>query len=356
MRQEQTSRFAPHAFAGGKVASNRVVVPPMASETADAGGAATPATVAHYANLAASGAGIVFAEYTFVHPSGRGEENQLGADSDDKVPGLRAIARAITRTGALAGLQLVHVGGKTTKALAGGELMSPSGVRVPVKGWEPDESRAMDVPDIKLWVRWFTAAAVRAADAGFDLVELHAAHGYGLNQWLSPLTNKRADAYGGDIESRARLLLEIVDAIRAASPGLLIAVRLPGQDHMDGGLTMGEMRILTARLEARGVDLIDVSSGIGGWRRPEGRSGEGYLVNDAAGIKTFTSLPVIGVGGIESGAFIDRILGEGRVDFAAVGRAILKDPRAWGLAQLSRAADGRAISKTIIRRTEAHHV
>ena len=330
------SRFAPHAFAGGKAAPNRVVVPPMASSTADAAGAATAATIAHYANLASSGAGIVFAEYTFVHASGRGEENQLGADSDDKLPGLREIARAITRTGALAGLQLVHVGGKTTNALAGEQPMSPSGVRVPVKGWEPDEPRAMERADIVRWVRWFTEAAVRAQAAGFDMVELHAAHGYGLNQWLSPLTNKRADKYGGNISGRGRLLFELVAAIRAAAPGLLIAVRLPGQDHMEGGLTTEEMGVLVAELERRGVDLIDVSSGIGGWRRPEGRRGEGYLVNDAAGLKAFTALPVIGVGGIETGDFIDQILGEGRVDFAAVGRAILKDPRAWGLAQLSR--------------------
>jgi NADPH2 dehydrogenase len=105
---------------------------------------------------------------------------------------------------------------------------------------------------------------------------------------------------------------------------------------MEGGLTTEEMGNLVAELERRGVDLIDVSSGIGGWRRPEGRRGEGYLVNDAAGLKSFTALPVIGVGGIETGDFIDQIIGEGRVDFAAVGRAILKDPRAWGLAQLSR--------------------
>jgi NADPH2 dehydrogenase len=336
MKQMPMNRFAPHAFAGGKIAPNRVVVPPMASETADADGSPTAATIAHYERLAASGAGIVFAEYSFVHPSGRGEANQLGADSDDHLPGLREIARAITRAGALASLQLVHVGGKTTKALAGEEPMSPSGVLVPVKGWDPDTSRTMGLSDIKLWVSWFTAAAVRARRAGFDMVELHAAHGYGLNQWLSPLTNKRADEYGGALPGRGRLLFEIVDSIRAASPGLLIAVRLPGQDHMEGGLATAEMGALTAELERRGVDLIDVSSGIGGWRRPEGRSGEGYLVNDAAGVKAFTGLPVIGVGGIETGDFIDRIIGEGRVDFAAVGRAILKDPRAWGLAQLSR--------------------
>ncbi len=339
MGHQLKSRFSPHAFAGGRVAKNRVVVPPMASQTADAQGRATAATVEHYARLARSGAGIVFVEYTFVHPSGRGEDNQLGADSESALPGLGRIAHAITRAGALAGLQLVHVGGKGTEALAGGALMSPSGVRVPVKGWEPDIPMEMSLSDIGLWVRWFTAAALRARAAGFDLVELHAAHGYGLNQWLSPLTNRRQDAYGGDISGRGRLLFDIVESVRTAAPGLLLAVRLPGQDHMEGGLSAAEMGTLVAALERRGVDLIDVSSGIGGWRRPEGRRGEGYLVDDASGLKRFTSLPVIGVGGIETGDFIDRILEEGRVDFAAVGRAILKDPGGWGAAQLGAALD-----------------
>jgi NADPH2 dehydrogenase len=325
-----TDRFSPYRFAGGRTTRNRVVVPPMASSTADARGNAAAATAAHYARLAESGAGAVFVEYAFVHASGRSEENQLAADSDGNVEGLASLAGAIQRAGALAGLQLVHAGGKTTAALAGAAPMSPSGVRVPVKGWEPDASAAMTREDVRLWVRWFAAAARRAASAGFDLVELHAAHGYGLNQWLSPLTNTRGDEYGGSPEGRARLLLEIVAAVRAAAPGLLLAARLPGQDHMDGGLTAAETGALARRLEDAGLDLIDVSSGIGGWRRPEGRTGQGYLVDDAARLKPFTSLPVIGVGGIETGDFIDRILGAGRVDFAAVGRAVLKDPGGWG--------------------------
>src|SRR5437868_5001823 len=112
----------------------------MASQTADAEGLATPATIAHYRRLARSGAGIVFVEYSFVHLSGRGEANQLGADRDESIPGLAAIARAIHAEGALAGLQLVHVGGKTRRELTGQALQSPSGIRVPVKGWDPDDS------------------------------------------------------------------------------------------------------------------------------------------------------------------------------------------------------------------------
>lgn len=335
MRQPLSDRFSPYRFAGGKTAKNRVVVPPMCSQTADEHGNAATATIEHYAKLAQSGAGIIFVEYSFIHPSGKGEDNQLAADSNANLKGLTKIVDVIHRTGALAGHQLVHVGGKTTKAMIGGELMSPSGIRVPVKGWEPDVPVEMNLADIRLWVRWFTDAALRAQAAGFDLVELHAAHGYGLNQWLSPLTNKRTDAYGGSMAARGRILFEIIDSVRAAAPGLLLAVRLPGQDHMEGGLTTADMGWLVNRLESIGMDLIDVSSGIGGWRRPEGRSGEGYLVNDAAALKPFTTLPIIGVGGIETGGFIDRIIGEGRVDFAAVGRAVLRDPYAWGRDQLS---------------------
>jgi NADPH2 dehydrogenase len=344
MRQGLPNRLSPYVFPGGKIARNRVVVPPMTSQTAEPSGNASPATIENYARLARSGAGLVFVEYSFVHASGRGQEDQLGADSDARLPGLREVARVIRGAGALAALQLVHVGGKTTAALAGGVPMSPSGVLVPVKGWTPDGSVEMTLADVRLWVRWFTEAALRAEAAGFDMVELHAAHGYGLNQWLSPLTNTRADAYGGDIEGRGRILFDILKSIRAAAPGLLLAVRLPGQDHMEGGLTTREMGRLVARLEEFGADLIDVSSGIGGWRRPDSRPrGEGYLVDDAAELKRSTALPVIGVGGIESGDYIDRILAEGRVDFAAVGRAILKDPVQWGRDNLKDALDSKEI-------------
>ncbi len=335
IKQSTTDRFSPYRFSGGKTAKNRVVVPPMCSQTADARGNATTSTISHYARLAQSGAGIVFVEYSFVHPSGKGEDNQLAADSDATIEGLTQIAAVIHDSRALAGLQLVHVGGKTTRAMAGGALMSPSAVRVPVKGWQPDAPVEMGLADIRRWVRWFTKAALRAKTAGFDFVELHAAHGYGLNQWLSPLTNKRTDAYGGSKDARGRILFEIIESIRTAAPGLLLAVRLPGQDHMEGGLATQEMGCVANRLEDAGIDLIDVSSGIGGWRRPEGRSGEGYLVNDAADLKAYTTLPVIGVGGIKTGGFIDRIISADRVDFAAVGRALVEDPGDWGRKNLS---------------------
>lgn len=331
------SRFDEFRFRNGRVARNRVVVPPMASQTADSSGRVTAETVAHYRRLSASGAGLVFVEYSFVHPTGRGEERQLGAEADDKTAGLARVADVIHQAGALAGLQLVHVGGKTTPLLAAGPLIGASAIPVPVKGWQPETPREADPQEIRDLKAWYLAAAGRARAAGFDVVELHAAHGYGLNQWLSPLTNQRKDGYGGSPENRARLLFEIVGGIKARFPELLLAVRLPARDHLEGGLEVGEMSEVVRALEGLGVDLIDVSSGLGGWRRRDDRTEQGYLVEDAALLRRSTVRPVIGVGGILDGETIDRFLRERKLDFAAVGRALLAEPEAWGARHLPRA-------------------
>lgn len=332
----ENARYRKFEFKNGKATKNRVVVPPMASQTADAKGHATSATIAHYRNLAGSDAGLIFVEYSFIHSSGRGEEKHLGINSNEQVAGLAQIAQTIHQEGGLAGVQIVHVGGKTTAELAGTQPIGASAIVVPVKGWQPEIPREATAKDIQNLVQWYLEAAQRGAAAGFDFVELHAAHGYGLNQWLSPLTNQRTDSYGGSIEARASLLLQVVGTIRKEIPELLLAVRLPAQDHLPEGLTTAEMIWVVQQLEKLGVDLIDVSSGLGGWRRLGNRDGQGYLVDDAIAIKNHTLLPVIGVGGIESGKYIDEVIGENKVDFAAVGRAILSAPQAWGDVHLRR--------------------
>lgn len=328
-------RYSKYRFNNGVEAKNRIVVPPMASQTADSLGYVTEKTVAHYECLSLSGAGIVFAEYSYVHPSGKSEPNQLGVHDNGSIEGLAKIAKVIHSSGALAGIQLVHAGGKTLTSISKSELMAPSAVRVPVRSWEPGTPREMQTCDIEAWKKWFEDAAVRAISAGFDFVELHAAHGYGLNQWLSPLTNQRTDEYGGSVKGRSRLLVEIVRGIRSRLPTSLISVRVPGQDHAPGGLTINDMAQTLKLLEAESVDIIHVSSGIGGWQRPGGRQSEGYLVADAALLKKAVALPVIGVGGIESGAVIDQFITERKIDFAAVGRAILKQPSGWRAAHLA---------------------
>lgn len=329
------NRWTPYQFSNGKIVKNRIVVPPMASQTADVDGFVTNKSIEHYHRLSQSQAGIIFVEYSHVHLSGKGEIHQLGAYSDQHIDGLKSLAQMIHQSGAIAGLQIVHAGGKTDPKVTGQSLLGPSPVPVPVKGWIPETPIEILLQDIPTYIQWYIDAADRAYAAGFDLIEIHAAHGYGLNQWLSPITNHRTDDYGGSLENRQRLLLEIIHGIKTSDPELLISVRIPGQDHHPSGLNLQDMQIVAKNLEKIGVDLIHVSSGIGGWRRPDGRSGEGYLVSDAEQIKLSTVAPVIGVGGIVNGNTIDQMLLTNKLDFAAVGRAILQDPKKWGATQLA---------------------
>lgn len=294
----------------------------MASETADESGFVTEKTIEHYANLKRAHVGLLMVEYSFIHPSGRSELNQLGINDDLQIPGLTKLAAEIKSSGAMAGIQLTHSGGKSESQFTGGVLQSPSGIVVPVKDKLLDTPDIMTDDDIADWKRWFFEAATRAVKAGFELVELHAAHGYGLNQWLSPITNKT--------NYRLGFLLDIVSIIRSAYPHLLLSVRIPGQDFMEGGLTQSDAKKIAKSLEAVGVDIINVSSGIGGWRRPRERNGEGYLVEEAAYIQSHVSIPVIGVGGIETGDYIDEVINGKKIALAAVGRAILKNPQQWG--------------------------
>lgn len=306
--------------------SNRVVIPPMASETADEAGFVTEKTIEHYSRLKKAYVGLLMVEYSFVHVSGRSEANQLGINDDAQIPGLTKLAAAIKSSGAVAGIQITHSGGKSETQFTGGVLHSPSGVSVPVKDQVLETPDIMMDEDIRDWKRWFLEAAGRAVKAGFDLVELHAAHGYGLNQWLSPITNKT--------NYRLGFLLDIISTIRSKYPQLLLSVRIPGQDFIEGGLTTSDTIKIAKSLEAIGVDIINVSSGIGGWRRPRERNGEGYLVAEAAIIQKAVSIPVIGVGGIETKNYIDELISTNTVSLAAVGRAILKDPQQWREANL----------------------
>ena len=310
---------------------NRVVVPPMASQTADSSGYVTPQTITHYRRLASSGAAMIMVEYTYVHNSGKSEEFQLGISSDKHHSGLKKLSRAIRCSGAIPAIQLTHAGGKTKRSLTDGRLLSPSGLPVPVKDTLLENPDRATLYDINLIKESFILAALRAFQSGFEVIEIHAAHGYGINQWLSPITNQRNDLYGSPEENRFRILIEIVESIIKEIPQIILSVRIPGMDHIEGGFTHENSLNLSKKLEQLGVQIINVSSGIGGWRRPKYRQGEGYLVKDAALIQKETQLPVIGVGGIKSAEYINEALKNNHFSLAAVGRAILNEPL-WGQA------------------------
>jgi NADPH2 dehydrogenase len=301
----------------------------MASGTSDTDGFVTQESLNHYKELTRANTGLVMVEYTFVHSSGKSEPNQMGIQSDHHILGLRKIAGVIKESGAIPAIQLTHSGAKSTRDQTGGPLISPSGIAVPTKSGAPERPDCATDQDIITIKNSFVSAAKRAFKAEFKIVELHSAHGYGLNQWLSPITNQRNDLYGGNTQNRARLLLEIIREIKVALPGILLSVRIPGMDHFPGGLNSAEMITIVKMLETSGVDIINVSSGIGGWRRPRERTGEGYLVEDAEKIQKQTQLPVIGVGGIKTAEFINQSLVQNRFSLAAVGRSILNNPE-WG--------------------------
>lgn len=323
------NRYSELNFKLGKKVKNRIVVTPMASSTADEEGFVTEETLLHYKRLTASGAGLIFIEFTYVHLSGRSQTNQLGVTSDAHIEGLKKIVKIIHDSGALCALQITHAGGKTQKEFTGGKLLGPSPVCVPVQEGNVEQMTALNLSQIEDLKEAFLTAAGRAQKAGFDFVEFHCAHGYGLNQWLSAITNHRQDQYGGSLKARAKLLTDIVENTKKLYPELLISARVPGQDLLENGLSIKDMVWVLKSLEQKGLDLINVSSGLGGWMRPKDRRGQGYLVYEASEIKKSVELPVIGVGGITDGKYIDQALLDQKFDLAAIGRAILDAPDAW---------------------------
>jgi NADPH2 dehydrogenase len=306
------------ATLGSYVLRGRLVLPPMASQTADEAGRVTPKTLAHYDRIVGDRHALAWVEYTAVHPLGKSEPNQTMLTDEGHLPGLEALAALIRSKGALPGIQLTHAGAKTDAEMIGRQPLGASAVPVPAHGGDLPAPVPMTEAELSEVLDAFVVAAQRAEAIGFAAIEIHAAHGYFFNQWLSPITNQR----GGD---RHRPLIDLVTRLRAVlEPETLISIRFPGQDRLPGGLELAETAALGRALKAAGLDLLDVSSGLGGWRRQRDQRGEGYLVADAAVLRREVGLPVIGVGGVSSLDYAAEALES--VDFLAVGRAVLENP------------------------------
>lgn len=295
-------------------------MPPLVIWRAGEAAMVTDAHLRHYAE-SVPGTGLAIVEATTVAPEGRLAATQLGLFNDAQVPGLRDLARSIRRSGALPAIQLHHAGAKTNSEKTYG--------RTPVAP-SPRDDGAVDVLDeegIYRILGAFTAAARRALEAGFELLELHGAHGYLGAQFLSPLTNRREDQWGGTPEKRRRFLLELVRRVRREIDGTaLLSVRLGVAEGAEGGLTV-EDGVATARaLEQAGVDLIHVSHA-GSQPAPlDPEADFDPLLQLAKPVKESVSLPVIGVGGVTQPKQGEAALAAGYCDLVAVGRAILADP------------------------------
>jgi len=322
----------------GLTLPNRIAVSPMCQYQAQEG-LPTDWHLVHYGGLAQGGAGLVFTEATAVLPEGRISPEDLGLWNDAQAEALAPIARFITSQGALPGIQLAHAGRKASCHApwkGSGSLDPDAGGWVPQapsplpfdEGWATPE--ALDEAGIQLVIAAFAEAAHRALGAGFQVLELHAAHGYLLHQFLSPISNHRTDAYGGSFANRTRLLREVVSALRGVWPeGLPLFLRISATDHAEGGWNLDQSVELARGIQALGVDLVDCSSGglVPGAAIP---LRPGYQVPFALRLRAETGLPTGAVGLITEPSQAEQILAEGSADLVLLGRELLRNPR-WPL-------------------------
>jgi 2,4-dienoyl-CoA reductase-like NADH-dependent reductase (Old Yellow Enzyme family) len=298
----------------------------------------------HLVNLgsrAVGGAGLIFTEAAAVLPEGRISPQDLGLWKDEHIAGLRRIVDFLHQQGSLAGIQLAHSGrkgstarpwapkqGYVTPAEGGWEnVMAPSALRFSDNYPLPI---ALDPGGIQAIARAFVRATERALEAGFDLVEVHSAHGYLLHEFLSPLSNQRTDEYGGSFENRIRLLVEVVDAVRAVLPAEFpLLVRISATDWAEGGWDVDQSVALAKVLKKHKVDLIDISSG-GLTTRQVMQLGPGYQTAFAERIRREAEIPTGAVGMITEAAQAEHILRTGQADIVLIAREFLRQPY-WAL-------------------------
>jgi 2,4-dienoyl-CoA reductase-like NADH-dependent reductase (Old Yellow Enzyme family)/thioredoxin reductase len=309
--------------------ANRVVMAPMERNFAHPDGRVSDRTVAHYRLRAEGGAGWIDVESTFVHPTGRGRTHQLGIHHDGAIEGFQRLVGAVHDAGAKIGIELHHAGRNTSSLIMGFQPLAPSPVPCLEAGGEVPHQLTVD--EIDQVVGWYTDAARRAAEAGFDAVELHSAHGYLPLAFLSPLTNHRTDEYGGTPERRAFFARRVVAAMKAAVPGTVaVGCRFSAEEHLAGGLQLEDTIEYARALERSGVDYLSVSTGVyASFVRiiPPMDFAPGWLLSTAAAVKQSVSVPVIGVSRIVDPLVADAAILSGDVDLVALGRALLTDPQ-----------------------------
>lgn len=317
---------------------NRIFLSPMCQYSAQGGLAAEWHRV-HYGARAAGGVGLVMVEATAVAPEGRISPGDLGLWRDDQAEALRPLAAFAREQGAVAGIQLAHAGRKASCDLPwrGGAPLGAGEGGWPVVGPSPlsfgpahPVPRELGERDLDGIAEAFVEAARRALAAGFQVVEVHMAHGYLLHEFLSPLSNRRTDAFGGPWENRARFPLRVAEAVRRAWPEALpVFVRVSATDWVDGGWTLEDTVRLARALVGLGVDLVDCSAGglVPEARPPEG---PGYQVPFAAAVRREAGVPTAAVGYVTAPAQAEQIVATGLADAVCLGRELLRNPH-WPL-------------------------
>ncbi|MCF8011885.1 MAG: NADH:flavin oxidoreductase [Clostridiales bacterium] len=306
--------------AGTLKLKNRLVMPPMATGKADTGGKVSQEFLDYYDEKSRGGnISLIIIEHSFIKPEGKASANMLSAADDSVVEDLSKLAGVIHGNDSKTMMQVNHAGSGTTEEIAGTVPVGPSAVPHPRTGKAPRELTPLEIKDI---IQAFQDAARRTKEAGFDGVEIHSAHGYLLNQFFSPLTNRRTDQYGGDVLNRIRIHLQVIEAVRDVVGGNFpVLLRLGASDFKEGGTTIEDSQIAAREFEKAGVNILDISGGLSGYAVP-GLTGQGYFAPLSEAVKEVVSIPVILTGGITEQQAAEHLLTEGKADLIGVGRAI----------------------------------
>jgi 2,4-dienoyl-CoA reductase-like NADH-dependent reductase (Old Yellow Enzyme family) len=284
-----------------------------------------------YTELAEGGVGLIISGYTVVHPKGRQMKGSLGGCADTQIPAMHVLTDKVHAAGGILFAQLVHAGAQTSTRVIGETPLAPSAVPSPFYSGTP---REMTPAEIQEAVESFAQAARRAKEAGFDGVQFHGAHGYLINQFLSPLTNQRTDGFGGSPQSRFRFLKEIYVATRElVGEDYPVIIKLPGSDNLEGGLAIKDAVQHARWLEELGIDAIEVSAGTAG--SGDGvpvRKGinkvekEAYNAHFAREIRKAVDVPLLVVGGLRSYSVIEKLLAEDVADIYSLSRPLIREP------------------------------
>ena len=323
------------AWIGSLDIPNRIVMPPMTTRTADEEGYVTEDTIAYYRARARGGVGLITVEMASPEKAGRHRRREVGIYDDRFLPGLTRLVDEIHRGGSKASIQLGHGGGHTRRDICGETPVAPSAIAHPVyeTTLETIIPEEMTTARIEAAIAAHAAAAVRAANAGFDCVEIHAAHGYLISQFHAPFENRRSDVYGGSLKNRARFGLEVLHAVKAAVGGMPVVYRLSVEDFFPGGLPFSEGRQIAVWAAEAGADALHITAGH--YRSlpsaqvvlPPMSFPDAIFLDFAAAVKKLIRVPVIAVGRLGDPAIATAAVATGKVDFVALGRTLIADPQ-----------------------------
>jgi 2,4-dienoyl-CoA reductase-like NADH-dependent reductase (Old Yellow Enzyme family)/thioredoxin reductase len=319
-----------HLFSLIKIRSleikNRLFMPPMATGYATIRGDVTDRLIAHYVERAKGGSGLITVEFTYVSPSGKLFEHMLGLYDDSMIDGFSRLTKAVHQNGAKVAIQLSHAGRRTHSNVTGTIPVAPS----PVPRLNGEVPRELTLHEIEKLIDDFVSAALRAKRAGFDAVMVHMAHGYLIHQFLSPLSNRRQDCYGGSTEGRARFAIEIVQRMREQlGQDFPMTCRYCADEFMEMGFDLTQSRQVAKWIVQNGIDAIDVSAGTHETdyiMSAPSSIPRGFLVHLSTALKQEVQVPVGIVGRITEPVLAEEILAEGKADFVSMGRALIADP------------------------------